>query len=92
MLYYSMYYGGGEMITLRLDPKIEQDINNTAKNLGITKSELIRKSILEYLNKIDTANAWEAGKDLFGKYSSGLNNLSTERKEIIKEKIRAKRK
>jgi RHH-type rel operon transcriptional repressor/antitoxin RelB len=80
------------MITLRLDPKIEQDVNNTAKNLGITKSELIRKSILEYLSKLDAANAWEVGQDLFGKYSSGLNNLSTERKEIVKEKIRAKRK
>jgi RHH-type transcriptional regulator, rel operon repressor / antitoxin RelB len=80
------------MITLRLDPKIEQVVNNTAKNLGITKSELIRKSILEYLNKLDTANAWEVGQDLFGKYSSGLNNLSTDRKEIVREKIRAKRK
>jgi RHH-type rel operon transcriptional repressor/antitoxin RelB len=80
------------MITLRLDPKIEQDVTNTAKNLGITKSELIRKSILEYLSKLDTTNAWEVGQDLFGKYSSGLNNLSTERKEIVKEKIRAKRK
>jgi predicted DNA-binding protein len=80
------------MITLRLDPKIEQDVNNTAKNLGITKSELIRNSILEYLSKLDTANAWEVGQDLFGKYSSGLNNLSTERKKIVKEKIRAKRK
>ena len=80
------------MITLRLDPKIEQHINNKAKNLGITKSELIRKSILEYLNKLDTANAWKVGQDLFGKYSSGLNNLSTDRKEIVREKIRAKRK
>lgn len=80
------------MISLRLDPKIEQALNNTAKNLGITKSELIRKSILEYLNKLDTANAWEVGQDLFGKYSSGLNNLSADRKEIVREKIRAKRK
>jgi hypothetical protein len=80
------------MITLRLDPKTEQDINNTAKDLGITKSELIRKSILEYLSKLGTANAWDVGQDLFGKYSSGLNNLSTERKKILKAKIRAKRK
>ncbi len=80
------------MITLRLDPKIEQQVNNTSKNLGITKSELIRKSIIEYLSKLDTANAWEVGHDLFGKYSSGLKNLSTERKEIVREKIRAKRK
>ena len=80
------------MITLRLDPTLEQAINNTAKNLGLTKSELIRKSILEYLGKLGKANAWEVGQDLFGKYSSGINNLSTEGKEIVKKKIRAKRK
>ncbi len=79
------------MITLRLDPALEQAINNTAQNLGLTKSELIRKSILEYLNKLGKANAWEVGQDLFGKYSSDLDNLSTERKEIVKKRIRAKR-
>ncbi len=80
------------MITLRLDSTLEQAINNTAQNLGLTKSELIRKSILEYLSKLDKANALEVGQDLFGKYSSELNNLSTERKEIVKKRIRAKRK
>ena len=80
------------MITLRLDPTLEQAINNTAQNLGLTKSELIRKSILEYLSKLGKANAWEVGQDLFGKYSSGLKNLSTERKEIVKKRIKAKRK
>ena len=80
------------MITLRLDPTLEQAINNTAQNLGLTKSELIRKSILEYLSKLGKANAWEVGQDLFGKYSSGLSNLSTERKAIVKKRIRAKRK
>lgn len=80
------------MITLRLDPKIEQDVNKTAKNLGITKSELIRKSILEYLSKLDSTNAWEVGQDLFGKYSSGLGSLATDRKELIKKKVRGKRK
>ena len=80
------------MITLRLDPTLEQAINNTAHNLGLTKSELIRRSILEYLSKLGKANAWEVGQELFGKYSSGLKNLSTERKEIVREKIRTKRK
>jgi RHH-type transcriptional regulator, rel operon repressor / antitoxin RelB len=80
------------MITLRLDQELEQIIHNTSKKLGITKSELIRKSILEYINTQEKANAWEAGRDLFGKYSSGVNNLSAERKELIKEKIRNKRK
>ena len=79
------------MITLRLDPILEQAVNNTAKNLGFTKSELIRKSILEYLEKVEKQSAWEAGQDLFGKYSSGYNNLSADRKTILKDKIKAKR-
>ena len=79
------------MITLRLDQKLEQQINNTAKNLGLSKSELIRKSINEYLSNLKQPNAWDIGKDLFGKYSSGLGNLSSDRKELIKSTIKAKR-
>ncbi len=79
------------MITLRLDQNLEQAINNTAKNLGITKSELIRKSINEYLGKLKQPTPWEAGEDLFGKYSSGLGDISTKRKDLIKDKIRDKR-
>jgi predicted transcriptional regulator len=80
------------MITLRLDPKLEQDLNNTAKNLGLSKSELIRRSIHDYIGRLSKQNAWEVGEELFGKYSSGLCNLSIDRKELIKNKIKAKRK
>ena len=79
------------MITLRLDQKLEQQIITTAKNLGVTKSELIRKSINEYLRKLEQPSAWDLGEDLFGKYSSGLGNLSSDRKELIRSKIKAKR-
>lgn len=79
------------MITLRLDPNLEEAITSTAKNLGLTKSDLIRKSILDYLGKISKQNAWDAGYDLFGKYSSGQDNLSTDRKVILKNRLRAKR-
>ena len=80
------------MITLRLDPKLEQDLNNTAKNLGLSKSELIRRSIHDYIGRLSKQNAWEVGEELFGKYSSGLGNLSIDRKELIKNKIKTKRK
>ena len=79
------------MITLRLDQKLEQQINNTAKNLGVSKSELIRRSINEYLSKLKQPDAWDIGEDLFGRYSSGLGNLSSDRKELIKSAIKAKR-
>jgi len=91
LLYYKLYYGGDDMITLRLDPLLEETIKITAKNLGLTRSDLIRQSILDYLERLGKPDAWEAGQDLFGRYSSGLGNLSMDRKEILKKKIRAKR-
>jgi len=90
-MYYHVYYGGGIMITLRLDPRLEQQLNYTAKNLGLTKSELIRKSLVDYFKKIETKSAWESGQDLFGKYSSGRNDLSSNRKELLKNKLQAKK-
>jgi len=79
------------MITLRLDPLLEEEINTVAKNLGLTKSGLVRESILEYLDKQKSPNAWDIGQDLFGKYASGINHRSVDRKKLLKEKIRAKR-
>ncbi len=80
------------MITLRLDPELEQNVQNTAKLLGVTKSELIRKSISEYISKVVRPSPWEIGKCCFGKYSSGQGNLSTDRKTLLKTKISEKRK
>jgi len=79
------------MITLRLDPKLEKTINDVAHRLGVSKSELIRKSISEYIDKLEKPSPWELGSDIFGKYASGQNNLSKDRKALIKEKIRAKK-
>ncbi|WP_254048080.1 ribbon-helix-helix protein, CopG family [Synechococcus sp. BDU 130192] len=79
------------MITLRLDPDLDKIVSNTAKNLGITKSELIRKSLVEYIHNLDQQSAWKTGKDLFGKYSSGRDDLSSCRKMLLKEKLKAKR-
>lgn len=80
------------MITLRLDPKLEKAVTMTAKNLGLTKSELIRQCISDYITKSQYSNAWDVGKDLFGKYSSNQRNLSQDRKSLIKAKIKSKRK
>ena len=72
--------------------KLEQQVNATAKYLGLTKSELIRKSLVDYIEKLETKSAWESGQDLFGKYASGQNDLSSNRKELLKDKFQAKRK
>ncbi len=79
------------MITLRLDPALEQQVNLTAQNLGMTRSEFVRKSIVSYLQTQESKSAWEIGQSLFGKYSSGQTNLSSDRKEILKDRVKAKR-
>ncbi|NOQ76271.1 MAG: ribbon-helix-helix protein, CopG family [Methylococcaceae bacterium] len=78
------------MITLRLESELEEKINQTAKKMGLSKSELIRKSITEFIGKIDKESAWELGEDIFGKYSSTEGSLSRDRKIRIKEKVQAK--
>jgi RHH-type transcriptional regulator, rel operon repressor / antitoxin RelB len=80
-----------DMITLRLDPKLEQTVNNIAQQMGVTKSELIRRSIAEYIDKLEKPSAWELGQDVFGKYASENKNLARDRKELVKEIIKAKR-
>lgn len=79
------------MITLRLDSELEKNINSIAHQMGVTKSELIRKSITAFIETVEKPSPWESGHELFGKHASGKGNLSEDRKTIIKEKIRAKR-
>lgn len=78
------------MITLRLDKQLEKKIESFAKNMRITKSDLIRRSISYYLKNHEKENAWEAGKDLFGKYHSTDINLAEKAKFKVREKINKK--
>ncbi len=80
------------MITFRSDKNFESALNKAAKTEGISNSDLIRKSVREYISKQYKPNAFEIGEHLFGKHSSGQGNLSTDRKEILKAKLRAKKK
>ncbi len=80
------------MITLRLDQTLETEIQTTAAMLGLSKSELIRVSVTEFIQKQKRPDPWDLGNDLFGKYASGDGNLSVNRKAIMKEKIKAKHK
>ena len=75
------------MITLRLDPELEKSVRRTAELLGISKSELIRKSLADYLSKLSKPSPWELGKNYFGKYASGQTNLSADRKRLLKKKM-----
>ena len=79
-------------ISLRLDDQLKRRLASLAKARGITKSELIRKCLRDYLAEPDhQPTAWELGKHLFGCYDSGRGDLSVRAKEVAWERIHARR-
>jgi hypothetical protein len=78
------------MLTVRLDNELEIEIKNVAKNMHISKSELVRRSLIEFVKNTPKPSPWQLGKELFGKYESENSNLSQNRKILIKAKISAK--
>jgi predicted DNA-binding protein len=79
-------------MTIRLDETLEHKIDQLSTTLGISKSELVRKSIDQFIASVSKPDPWTAGKDVFGKFKSGRNDLSTNRKKIVKDMLSRKMK
>lgn len=82
------------MLSVRLDNSIEDQLNFFSQQKSISKSQIIKDSLVYYFEMLRSQNrektAYELGKNLFGKYSSGKTDLSTTYKQKLKEKINAK--
>ena len=79
------------MISLRLSNDLEHKLSKISKTENISKSELIKRALLLYFEKYQQSqNPYNLGKDLFGKYGSGIGTLSKDYKNILKEKLREK--
>lgn len=79
-------------ISLRLDDKLSNQLAAAAKAKGVSKSELIRQCLDEYLNGAEQKpSAWELGKHLFGRYNSGKGDLSVRAHDIAREHVHAQR-
>ena len=76
-------------ISLRLGKNLERELERCARAEGVSKSELIRTMISAFVSQRSSRpTPWELGKELFGREGSGLENLSKDRKRILKEKLR----
>ena len=82
------------MISVRLDESIENQLNTLAQQKDTSKSKVIKEALVYYFDMLKNENeqksAYELGSELFGKYSSGKDDLSTTYKQKIKDKINAK--
>jgi predicted transcriptional regulator len=78
-------------ITIRLEPELQEAIDQAAQAQGVTRSELIRECLQHYLEEQGKKpTAWELGEEAFGRHASGRNDLSVNRKKILSEKLRAR--
>ena len=82
------------MVSLRLDESTEKQLNLLAQQKHMSKSKIIKDALAYYFDMIKKESKektpYELGSELFGKYSSGNNDLSTTYKQKIKDKINAK--
>jgi hypothetical protein len=79
------------MISLRLSLDLEQKLTDIAKIENKNKSEIIKESLLYYIeNFAKQPSAYELGKKYFGKYSSGISDRSVNHQKYVKDAIRKK--
>jgi len=82
------------MISVRLDNTIENKLNFLSQEQKISKSQIIKDSLTYYFDMLkkqtQEKSSYELGSELFGKYSSGKQNLSTTYKQKLNDKINAK--
>jgi len=81
-------------VSVRLDKETEELLEKMAKQLGKTKSEVIKKSIIQYCTPfIKRQSLYEFIKERIEKWpGSRRGNLAVRSEEILKERLREKHK
>jgi len=79
-------------ITVRLPKKLEANLRAWLATQGARLSDFVRDAIAEKLERApaEKPSAYDLGKRLFGKHGSGRDDLSSNRKAILDEILRAK--
>ncbi|MCG6144519.1 ribbon-helix-helix protein, CopG family [Leptospira bandrabouensis] len=76
------------MISLRLPPELERKLDSFAKSEGKSRTEIVKDSILEYINNRGIKKTpFELGLDLFGKHNSDITDLAQNRKSYLHKAI-----
>lgn len=78
-------------LSIRLDKTLEESLRRRLQAEQISLSDFIRDAIREKLAKDEgKASPYALGQHLFGRYASGRDDLSTNRKALLREKLNAK--
>ena len=78
-------------ISIRLDHETETALRQRLEHDGLALSDFVRAAIREKLAQTDeNASPYQLGESLFGRYSSGEQDRSLRRKELLRERLHAK--
>lgn len=79
-------------ISVRLDPDTETALRDRLRQDDVLLSAFVREAIREKLARADAATTpYAIGETLFGRYGSGDSDRSERRKELIRQRIAARR-
>ena len=82
------------MLTVKMEAEFERELDAAERATGLTKSEFVRRGLRDAIVRVKKGakpSAWDLGKDLFGKVSSGNPDLSrTRARDIIRARRNAK--
>jgi len=80
-------------ISVRLDAELDRMVTDAARQLNVTRSDVIRRSIRDYCRSV-LAEAevypWDLVKDLVGGFRSGQQDLARNSSKYVREIIRAR--
>lgn len=82
------------MLTVRLSPETQNDLEALSERKHLSKSEIVKIALEQYMARENADNPYELGRDLFGQEGSDDLGMVAEPagvyKRAIKAKIRAK--
>jgi hypothetical protein len=81
-------------ISARLDEKTNAMLEETARLLQTTKTEVLRRSVTEFCGRVverKKKSPYELIRDLVGHEASGRGDLSVRGEEILRERLGRKR-
>lgn len=78
-------------ISVRLEPKVEQQLAEYCAATGESKSDVVKESLRLFFESRQTAvDAYSAGKELFGRHSSARadtsHNVNARFREFVRER------
>lgn len=83
--------GVGYMISIRLPQELEEKLALLSASQRVTKSDIVKLALEDYFKRYEEVRRpYDLGKDLFGKYGSGVGTLSQDYKKRVRENIHAK--